>query len=153
MRGEHAIQAAIADFFHAALPADVWWTAVDHAHAKDGLTGALRKARGAKPGIPDFLLCVRGRFVGLEVKTATGRLSSAQLATHAGITGAGGAYHVVRSSFEAEALLRDAYGLDLRARHLALEAVPKARRPRGRLNERTLAAAVSAPGEGAGGGG
>lgn len=32
----------------------------------------------SKSGTPDFLLCVNGRFVGLELKTDTGKLSVLQ---------------------------------------------------------------------------
>lgn len=43
-----------------------------------------------KAGIPDILACVNGRFVGIEVKAATGHPSELQLAHQKQIRKAGG---------------------------------------------------------------
>jgi hypothetical protein len=119
MRGEHGVQQAIRDFLAAALPEDCFWSGIDHANAKDALTGALRKARGVRAGLPDFILCYRGLFYGIEVKSASGRPSAAQIGVAAGIRRAGGTYVVVRSTAEVEAVLRD-WGFPLHATHLPL---------------------------------
>jgi hypothetical protein len=69
------------------LRADVTWTAIDHANAKDALTGAIRKARGVKPGLPDYLFLSNGRAYFIEFKTK-GTLSDNQRAFHADLTAA-----------------------------------------------------------------
>lgn len=35
-------------------------------------------ALGVRPGLPDFFVCVKGRFVGIEVKTGEGKLRDSQ---------------------------------------------------------------------------
>lgn len=46
--------------------------------------------RNTKSGIPDILACVRGRWVAIEVKAATGRASELQLYNRRKIREAGG---------------------------------------------------------------
>ena len=41
-------------------------------------------------GVPDILVCYKGHFLGLEVKTPTGRPSGVQLATAEAIKKSGG---------------------------------------------------------------
>ena len=57
-------------------------------------------------GIPDIVACIRGRFVGFEVKTATGRPSKIQLYRIRQIREAGGIAAVVRSVEEVESILK-----------------------------------------------
>jgi hypothetical protein len=45
---------------------------------------------GQRPGVPDVLACLRGRFVGIEVKRPGGRLSPRQIDELAAIVQAGG---------------------------------------------------------------
>lgn len=52
---------------------------------------------GMERGRPDIDVCARGRWVSIEVKTGTGRLSVVQLATKDDILTAGGTYIVARS--------------------------------------------------------
>lgn len=52
-------------------------------------------------GVPDFLICLRGFFVAMEVKTSTGHVSKLQRFTLDKITGARGIAVVVRSVDEA----------------------------------------------------
>ena len=56
-------------------------------------------------GIPDIILCYKGRFAAMEVKTETGRVSKLQEITIQRIQAAGGAACVVRSVREAEEML------------------------------------------------
>ena len=56
-------------------------------------------------GIPDLIICYRGRFVALEVKTATGKLTTLQGITLRRIQNAGGTAAVVRSVEEARAVI------------------------------------------------
>lgn len=50
-----------------------------------------------RPGIPDIIICYKGRFVGMEVKTPEGRVSGFQKTVGAEIEGCGGVWVVVRS--------------------------------------------------------
>lgn len=65
-----------------------------------------RTIRFGCPGSPDILGCLDGRWIGLEVKTATGRQRETQIAFQAAIERAGGLYAVVRSPEDAVAALR-----------------------------------------------
>ena len=49
------------------------------------------------PGIPDLICCFRGRMVGIEIKTETGRVSEYQQAFIDRINEAGGLAFVARS--------------------------------------------------------
>jgi hypothetical protein len=51
----------------------------------------------AMRGVPDIIAIKGGQFIGLEVKTATGRLSADQKTFEAYSKQAGAQYHVVRS--------------------------------------------------------
>jgi len=65
--------------------------------------GSMKMANGrhfktGRPGCPDIVVCSKGgKFIGLEVKTATGRPSQSQKVAEQEIEGAGGEYHIVRS--------------------------------------------------------
>lgn len=50
----------------------------------------------AKPGDPDIVACVRGRFVAIEAKSATGRQSVTQKQRQTQIEEAGGTYILAR---------------------------------------------------------
>lgn len=49
-------------------------------------------------GVPDFLVCVRGRFVGIEAKAASGRLTALQSKVHTDISRSGGGVLVIDPS-------------------------------------------------------
>lgn len=59
----------------------------------------------AKPGDPDMIVCYKGRFIGMEGKTSSGRLSDVQKLRMEQIEAAGGIYAVVRSVEDAMAVL------------------------------------------------
>lgn len=68
-----------------------------------------RKAFRAMPkyalkGVPDVILVLDGVFVGLEVKTRSGRQNEAQAAFEKRVKEAGGRYYVVRSLDEVKEL-------------------------------------------------
>lgn len=72
-------------------------------------SGAFKTQHGSfvrfgTPGAPDLIGCVDGTFVGLEVKTAKGKLSDAQQEFAYFLEKAGGRYHVVRSIDDVVAL-------------------------------------------------
>jgi hypothetical protein len=52
---------------------------------------------GLFPGSADIIACVRGRFVGLEAKTGSGRINESQERWHGNVSTAGGIAVVVRS--------------------------------------------------------
>ena len=58
---------------------------------------------GLGEGTPDLVAIVRGRWLGLELKTATGRLSEAQERCHEAWRAAGAVVVVVRSVADAVA--------------------------------------------------
>jgi len=68
------------------------------------------KTHGEPAGIPDIILCVKGKFVGFELKTYEGRTSKLQEIQGQRIQKAGGYFFIVRSSQEAEEILRKIVG-------------------------------------------
>lgn len=76
--------------------------------------------RVGTPGAPDIIGCVDRNFVGLEVKTATAKLSDEQEAFAHLLRAVGGQYHVVRSIDDAVAL---GYGRSCRRNLLPAERV------------------------------
>jgi hypothetical protein len=108
----------VATYLRLALPErhpDVWWTGVDHANAKSRMTGALRKARGVKAGIPDLHVLYRGRSIWIELKAPTGSVSDEQIAQRMFIERAGGFWHEARSTVEVQDILLG-HGIRLMAR-------------------------------------
>lgn len=60
------------------------------------------------PGQPDIFAIIQGRFVGIEVKTATGRQSKDQQNWQRNCERAGGLYILARSVIDVESALREA---------------------------------------------
>ena len=58
-------------------------------------------------GIPDIIACIDGRFVALEVKTPTGKLTRLQEVTLGRIQAANGCAHKVSSVAEVRQILRE----------------------------------------------
>lgn len=56
-------------------------------------------------GIPDIIICLDGRFIALEVKTAKGKVSILQQVTLRKIKNAGGIAEVVRSVEEVKKII------------------------------------------------
>lgn len=59
--------------------------------------GQAAQAPNPLAGFPDILICLGGRFIGVEVKLPGGKLSPVQAITHDAIREAGGIVHVVHS--------------------------------------------------------
>ena len=57
----------------------------------------IMQGLGAKPGLPDRVAVVDGKFYGIEVKAKNGRLSEHQIAFRDRLTEAGGTYIEARS--------------------------------------------------------
>lgn len=51
----------------------------------------------AKKGVPDILVIIKGKFIGLEVKSKIGKISSDQAEFKKGMEKNGAMYYVVRS--------------------------------------------------------
>lgn len=65
-----------------------------------------RRIRFGVPGQPDIQGCAAGRWIGVEVKSATGRQSPEQRVFQERIENAGGVYVLVRSADEAIAAVK-----------------------------------------------
>jgi len=61
---------------------------------KNGSKGFFKTG---KAGVPDIVVVKDGKFIGLEVKTPTGKQSEKQKEAEAEITKCGGEYHIVTS--------------------------------------------------------
>lgn len=106
---ERALQAAVAEYLGWSLPPSVFWTAIP------GGDGRETRAPGWRSGAPDILLIWRGRAIGIELKTATGRQRAEQRAAELAWTLAGGVCTVCRSVPEVQAFL-EVLGVPLRGR-------------------------------------
>ena|ERR1051325_7085517 len=77
---------------------------------KEYPTGFFVKIHGSQfqhAGLPDLICCVKGRFIGMEIKTPTGEPTLLQLQTLRDICRAEGQAVVVRSCEEALKAVRD----------------------------------------------
>jgi hypothetical protein len=84
-QSEHGLQIAVAHMLELVVdPGECWWTAVDHGVGRLGKAEAgIRKRRGVKAGIPDFIFLCMNPFTGpwlfgVELKAGKGSLSAAQ---------------------------------------------------------------------------
>ncbi len=92
---ESGIQSAICDYL--ALKRHFFWRQ-NTAPAFDWKSKQFRRMpKHAMNGVPDIILIHDGLFVGIEVKSATGRQSPGQVEFENAVKGAGGRYYVVRS--------------------------------------------------------
>jgi hypothetical protein len=114
---EHALQAQVANELALRMPADVLWSAVDHAAKLSGRQAGDRKRRGVKKGQPDlrFVLPPNGQSAEIELKSDKGRQSPEQRAWEAQTVAAGGLYAVCRCMAEVEGTLA-AWGVQLKGR-------------------------------------
>jgi hypothetical protein len=79
---EAEIHIAIADLLRRAASPGVSWFHPANGELRDIRTAARLKKMGVRPGIPDLMITIGGRMHGLELKTAKGRTSPAQIAMH-----------------------------------------------------------------------
>ena len=110
---ESAIHKGIATLLAYKAPKHVLWWHTPNGERRDKVTGAILKAMGVKPGVPDFLLydTRTGHLHCLEVKAARGYLSDTQKAWKAAFeTSPTGRYAVVRSVDEAKDVLMEWWG-------------------------------------------
>jgi Nuclease-related domain len=64
-----------------------------------------KKTRG-KQGEPDFIVCYRGRFLGIECKTIAGKMSGEQVKAMADIIRSGGSFCMAKSLSDVQGVLR-----------------------------------------------
>jgi len=83
------------------LPADAFAFHCPNGGSRNVVEAVNLKRQGLKAGVPDILLCHRGRMVGLELKAKDGRLSEAQNLTFARLRDAGIRVEVARDYDEA----------------------------------------------------
>jgi hypothetical protein len=122
---EHGFQTALIDLLEIVLPPDAVVTSIDHANAASAVTGALRKRRGVKKGIPDVWIIwakpCRGRptpiVVVLETKARDGRLEQEQRAWAGALQALGVYWAAPRTIEEATAAVASA-GIPLRRHSL-----------------------------------
>lgn len=114
---EETIHRAVVDVLARAAAPGVAWTHMPAGEARaKGVAGKL-KGLGVQAGWPDLLIVTGGVLHGLELKTATGRLSPAQVAAHERLRAAG-------------ARIAVAYGLDEALDQLTRWGVLRVARPR-----------------------
>lgn len=77
-RPEDALQLRVAKYLREALPAPGFWTSIIPERKQSVIAGARLKARGAKAGLSDIMIWYQGKFIAIELKAGTGRLSEHQ---------------------------------------------------------------------------
>lgn len=85
------------------------WLQGANAHARAARARRMKESGALKPGAPDMIVCIDGRFIGVEIKTRTGRQSDTQRKAQAAIGRADGDYRVVRSLDDLMAILAEHY--------------------------------------------
>ena len=112
---EFSLHRAAADFLDYALPPAAYHTAVDAGSHASHAAGGKAKARGVRPGFPDHLVIWNGLVIAIELKTAKGKVTATQHATHAKLRLNGVQVFVCRSVDDLRTVLLEA-GVPLRAR-------------------------------------
>jgi hypothetical protein len=92
------------------LPPDAYCWHVPMGGRRTAITGALMKSLGARAGMPDIMILMRGKTFGLELKSATGRVSDAQKECHRRLREAGATVAIAGGLDEAVSLLQ-AWGI------------------------------------------
>ncbi len=92
-------------FLSKALPPDAYHTAIDHARPMSIIHGKMRKDRGVKAGLPDWLVVWNGITLWIERKAGSS-LSEAQRATRDALVHNGHHWRLARSTEEIEAACR-----------------------------------------------
>ena len=79
-----------------------------HSDPVAALSGAIRKQRGIKPGVPDILVLYRGKLIAIELKSRSGKCSPPQRFVREALRRAGARWWVARSAGAAMWALRKA---------------------------------------------
>lgn len=95
---ERNLHRAVAQYLDVALPATAfWWPIPSASHRLLPQAANMKRAGEIKPGLPDIMLCYRGRLICIELKAPKGRLSPAQHDVHERLTLSGAVVCVCRS--------------------------------------------------------
>jgi len=86
-------------------PTCTLWTATDPV-APSATSGAMRKKRGVKPGVPDVLVWYRGKSITIELKSRRGQCSRSQRLVREALLRAGARWWVCCSAHAAMWALR-----------------------------------------------
>jgi len=86
-------------------PACTFWTATDPV-APSPTSGAMRKKRGVKPGVPDVLVWYRGKSITIELKSRRGQCSPSQRLAREALLRAGARWWVAKTARAAMWALR-----------------------------------------------
>lgn len=100
-------------FLSKALPPDAYFTAIDQSGKTSQKIGQLRRKRGCKPGIADWLIVCRGITLWIERK-AGASLSENQIVFRDAVVRNGHHWRLARTIEEIELACRDV-GIPLRA--------------------------------------
>ena len=108
---EHSLQIAVARMLGIILDDErTWWTAIDHGVGWLGPKEAgIRKARGVKRGIPDFIVVWLDRLIGIELKAKGGRSTPEQIEVAATWSRLNHHVFVARSMEEVQSILIDCH--------------------------------------------
>ena len=112
---EFRLSCSVAAHLAAVLPADALWSHLPFGENRSEVTGARLKRMGTQKGWPDYLVIHDGKFVGLELKTPTGRVSPEQKACGTSMSGNGGDYFICRDLTDVDTALAMA-GVPVRGR-------------------------------------
>ena len=115
-RPEQILQQQVAQYLAVALGPRTFWTAI-LANPRNKVHGAIQKSMGLQAGCPDLMVFWDGRAIGIELKSAAGRISLAQRETHKRMADAGVPVFLARSLDDVRIALRAA-GCPLRDRAL-----------------------------------
>jgi hypothetical protein len=107
-------------FLSRALPPEAYYTAIDVGRSKSAQEGMLRKRRGVKPGIADFIVIWNSITLWIERKAGSS-MSEHQRMFREAVTRNGHHYRLARSTEEVEEACRSV-GIPLRASVLAIRA-------------------------------
>jgi hypothetical protein len=110
---EWALQRSCHVYLSKALPPGALYTGIDIGSAGSAQQGALRKARGIRPGTPDILIAYLGATLWLEIKSGT-QLSEAQKFFRDLAVANGHCWALARCPEDVEQACRDV-GIPLRA--------------------------------------
>lgn len=101
---EAQLHRSVKGYLDKALPRDAFWTTFP-AGGGGKIRGAILSSVGLVPGFPDIMVIHDGRLVCIELKSAVGALSRAQMATIARLDRAGIVTWVCRSIEDVERAL------------------------------------------------
>jgi hypothetical protein len=103
-RPEEVFQRSVCQFLDRALPEGCVYFSVPNGHVSR-LQRMRLAAMGTVSGSPDLVVVYKGKFIGLELKSAKGVLSPAQKEMHMRIKLAGGIVYVAKTLSQVDGFL------------------------------------------------